>query len=309
MHPENPFEPVHSAPSLQHIRSRHGNEFHDEALLAQLEAILQSARDGIIVSDPAGNLLMWNPAGLSLHGYKELADAKRHLSDLTGTFEVYAPVNGSKRQTSDKPLPLTEWPMSRLMRGESFTDYELLVRRFDTGNEWWGSYSGAPARDGNGNAHLLVLTVRDISERKRAEESQREVLEALQTKSREVTSILESVTDAFFALDESWCFTYVNSEAERVLMYGRGELLGKNIWEEFPGTPGSEFETQYRRAVREQVTAVFQAYYPPLEAMCAPTHLCQGWAYRFTSATSTRSGDEKRSGSIFSPNNSGFLPL
>jgi PAS domain-containing protein len=45
--------------------------------------------------------------------------------------------------------------------------------------------------------------------------------------------ILERILEAFFILDEEWRFIYLNSEAERVLLRSREELLGKNLWEKF----------------------------------------------------------------------------
>ena len=82
---------------------------------------------------------------------------------------------------------------------------------------------------------------------------------------REVTEILESITDAFFALDENWRFTYVNAQAEELLDRRREDLLGKSVWEEFPEAVGSTFEEQYRRAVKKQVSVQFEEWYPPLE--------------------------------------------
>ncbi|MGI4788195.1 MAG: PAS domain-containing protein [Janthinobacterium lividum] len=84
--------------------------------------------------------------------------------------------------------------------------------------------------------------------------------------SRIAVRILESITDAFFALDSEWRFTYVNSEAERVLFRTRASLLGKNIWEQFPEAIGSTFEREYRRVAVEQVTVAFEEFFPPLSA-------------------------------------------
>lgn len=56
-------------------------------------------------------------------------------------------------------------------------------------------------------------------------------------------AILESITDAFFALNTEWQFTYVNRQAEKVLGHERGSLLGKTIWSMYPGLAGSEFES------------------------------------------------------------------
>lgn len=77
--------------------------------------------------------------------------------------------------------------------------------------------------------------------------------------------ILESITDAFFALDAGWRFTYVNAQAERLLARSREALLGCSVWEEFPDAVGSVFEREYRHAVIEQAAASFEAFFPPLD--------------------------------------------
>src|ERR1700679_1320543 len=67
-------------------------------------------------------------------------------------------------------------------------------------------------------------------------------------------TILESITDAFFAVDRDWRFSYVNPQAERMLDRQPGDLLGHVIWEEYPGLIGSQFETAYHRVVNERIT-------------------------------------------------------
>ena len=47
-----------------------------------------------------------------------------------------------------------------------------------------------------------------------------------------VATILESITDAFFAFDYEWCFPYVNHRAELLLQRAREALLGQSIWVE-----------------------------------------------------------------------------
>jgi PAS domain S-box-containing protein len=78
-----------------------------------------------------------------------------------------------------------------------------------------------------------------------------------------VTKILESITDAFLSLDHEWRFIYVNPQAERLLQRKREDLLGRVLWEEFPEAIGSKFEQEYCRAISEQVSVKFEAFYPP----------------------------------------------
>ena len=78
--------------------------------------------------------------------------------------------------------------------------------------------------------------------------------------------VLESITDAFHALDRDWRFTYLNAQAERFVFPKGQEMMGKSIWEEFPEVVGTKFEREYRRAMAEQTTVTFEEYYPPLKA-------------------------------------------
>src|SRR5687767_4949788 len=80
---------------------------------------------------------------------------------------------------------------------------------------------------------------------------------------RRVRAVLESISDAFFALGRDWRFTYLNRQA-RVLL-GRDDLLGKSIWEEFAPAIGTEFDRAYHQAMDENVTVTFEAFYPPHE--------------------------------------------
>jgi PAS domain S-box-containing protein len=99
---------------------------------------------------------------------------------------------------------------------------------------------------------------RDITKRKESEAM-------LQESKQEIENILESITDAFFALDEEWCFTYVNRRAEQLLRKPREELLDKNIWTELPETVSSRFYAEYHRAMNEQVTVEFEEFYEPFQ--------------------------------------------
>ncbi|WP_077618411.1 PAS domain-containing sensor histidine kinase [Bacillus sinesaloumensis] len=77
--------------------------------------------------------------------------------------------------------------------------------------------------------------------------------------------ILDRITDGFFALDNSWNFTYVNKEATRLLFRSREDLVGRNVWDEFPEAVSLLFYEQYHKAVSEQVSVKFDAYFPPLK--------------------------------------------
>lgn len=109
-------------------------------------------------------------------------------------------------------------------------------------------------------------------------------------------SILESMTDAFFVLDRSWRFVYVNHAAEQVLQRSRQELVGGNVWDLFPEAVGTTFDRAYHRALAEHAPAMFEEYYPPLsiwlDVRAYPSE--QGLAVYFRDITAQREAANER---------------
>jgi PAS domain S-box-containing protein len=154
----------------------------------------------------------------------------------------------------------------------------------------WVRAIGEAVRDEAGKIIRVQGALQDVSEYKLAREEARRLAARL-------TATLESITDAFFTIDRDWRFSFLNREAERLLMRSREELVGRIIWEEFPATVGSRFEREYRRALTDNCTVDFEAYYPPLAAWFAvrafPSE--QGLAIYFRDVTATRrAGEELR---------------
>ncbi len=86
---------------------------------------------------------------------------------------------------------------------------------------------------------------------------------------RNLARALESVTDAFYTLDREWRFTYLNNEAERVQQRSRAELLGRVVWDAFPESVGSAFDTEFHRAIETGQPVAFESSYPPLDLLVA----------------------------------------
>lgn len=108
---------------------------------------------------------------------------------------------------------------------------------------------------------------------------------------RRATNILESITDAFYAVDVDWRITYANGNAVRHFGRARPELIGQRVWDLFPATIGSDFYRRYHEAVAsgEPVTVEAESIVNPgryVEVRAYPTR--DGLAVYVTDITDRR---------------------
>ncbi|GEM_PF-1072109 len=180
----------------------------------QLEAVFQSIQDGIVVTDMTGNFLLVNESEARICGFQSAEEMKKNLAYFVDVFELFHP--------DGQPLPIGEWPLNRILRGETIPDLELRGRRHDTGQEWFFSFTGKPVYNKQGQQILAVVVTRDITERKQAEET----LRASEDRYRIVA---ETATDAIVTIDEKGKILFANPSVERIFGYSVDELLGQRI--------------------------------------------------------------------------------
>ncbi len=97
--------------------------------------------------------------------------------------------------------------------------------------------------------------------RRQAARRERQLRAETETAYTQISSILESITDAFVAFDHQWHYAYVNGAAARLLHKSREQLLGKQVWQEvFPEQVGTLTYQELHRAVAEQVSVEFEVW-------------------------------------------------
>lgn len=89
-----------------------------------------------------------------------------------------------------------------------------------------------------------------------------ESAKALELANKSKGKILESITDAFYSVDENFNFTYFNHEAENLLGRKSEEVIGKNIWKEFPLAAKTDLKTNYDWVFENQESTTFEYLYP-----------------------------------------------
>ncbi|RYE83881.1 MAG: PAS domain-containing sensor histidine kinase, partial [Myxococcales bacterium] len=134
------------------------------------------------------------------------------------------------------------------------------TRSLPDGGWRWLEARGRMSDQGEGGPGRLRGILIDVTERKQ--------LEAERERARtQVTEVLESMGDAFFALDRDWRFALVNAKYEQLSRRSREQILGHLFWEGFPDgeNPASWYFQSYHRCMTERVPVSFVDDYPALD--------------------------------------------
>jgi signal transduction histidine kinase len=160
----------------------------------QLHVVMENMSEGVVIADLSGRLLQWNPAALKMHDISEESDVLVELEKFKDMYEL-STVEGAV-------VPVEEWPLRRVLRGESLHDLELRVRRLDRNWEGVFGYSGAISHYDEGKG-LAFLIIKDITQRKNAEAALWDAKTNLEHKVSERTSQLQAKSKEL----ENFCYS------------------------------------------------------------------------------------------------------
>jgi len=215
--------------------------------------LVEGVKDyAIFMLDPYGHISTWNEGARRIKGYEAEEIMGEH-------FSIFYTEEDVERAHPEEEL--------RIARAEGQYEEEGLRIRKD-GSTFWASVLITALWDKEGDLRGFAKVTRDITARKAAEDRER-LLSREKAALERAANTLESISDAFYAVDGQWRFTYVNGKAEELWERSREELLGKNVWEEFPEAIGSESYRQIRRAMEEGLTTEFETISPVLDAWVA----------------------------------------
>jgi len=152
-----------------------------ESNYSQLEAVINSMSDAVIICDALGRIVRMNPAGRTIYGLAG-NEVPATLHDLREGVNL--------RDMSGKLLTWEEMPLSRVLEGAMVENVDLRALRKDSGEEWIGNYNGVSIREGEGRVSMAVLTVRDVTLDKQRERQLTDWSEALAQRVTERTQSL-----------------------------------------------------------------------------------------------------------------------
>jgi PAS domain S-box-containing protein len=123
-------------------------------------------------------------------------------------------------------------------------------------------------------------------------EQQREKLDEYHT---QMSNILESITDGFFAVDRNWIVTYWNKEAETILQLPREAIMGQHFLETFQKVLGAEAYDFYQQVMYQRISVNREGFYQPLqiwlEISAFPSQ--NGISVYFKDITTRKEADQK----------------
>ena len=156
---------------------------HAELALKESElryrTLVETSPDAIGVSDLEGKLLFCNRQVARLHGYK-------NETELLGqnVFELIAP---ESHRVAAKNF-------QKILKLGSVRDVEYTMLRQD-GGQFPAEFSGSLMRDAQGNPQAIIGLIRDITERKSAEDALKRAKEDLAQRVEERTAQLKQVNE------------------------------------------------------------------------------------------------------------------
>ena len=174
----------------------------------KLRAMFRSVADGITVTDQEGHILEINESKLRLHGYTD----KRELIGRS-VFELLSPKERAGGIENLKGL------MTEGHRGA--IEYTFLR---EDGTEFPGEVNTCLIKDASGNPAGFIAVTRDITERKRAEETLRKSEEKLRV-------MFQSVAEGITLIDLEGNVLEMNEAALRMGGYSQEEAIGRSTVE------------------------------------------------------------------------------
>lgn len=171
-----------------------------------LRTTLASIGDAVVSTDVAGRAVFVNEVAQWLLGMAENEIVGQKLEDV---FRIVNEFTGER----------VESPVAQVLREGrigAMANHTMLISR--SGAHFPIDDSVAPIRDENGAIRGAVLVFRDVTPRRRAEET-----------GRLLVSIVESSDDAIFSMDLNGMVTSWNHGAERIFGFTAQEMIDRSI--------------------------------------------------------------------------------
>ncbi|MBF0531280.1 MAG: PAS domain S-box protein, partial [Deltaproteobacteria bacterium] len=180
----------------------------------RLSAVINSITDEVWFCDTQGKIVLANPSA-SLEFCLDIT-GNIGVEHLAARLEAFRP--------DGRPRPIEEVPLRRALAGEIIKRQESILRTPASGELHHREINASPVKDANGNIIGSVAVVRDITDRKKAEEEIRKSREQYRT-------LVENIPIGVMSVDRNLGITSWNGMAQSITGLSPDECLGKHCFE------------------------------------------------------------------------------
>jgi PAS domain S-box-containing protein len=129
----------------------------------QLQQIIAGLTEGVILIDPNQSIFWANEAALAMHGVEKREDLGATVSDYRRRFEL--------RYRNNHRLAEGDYPIERVLAGETFSDMIVMVARAGEDEpQWVHRIRSLVLTDTAGDPDCFVVVLHDVTEQFDAEE-------------------------------------------------------------------------------------------------------------------------------------------
>ena len=232
-----PFNDRELQSTVEMALSRSRSEQRMQVSRDRFQSALSSMADGVIATNLVGNINFMNPIAEAITGWSAAEALGKPLQDV---FRITTPAGESAPALSAPGAAAR--PILLMARDRSRVAIED---------------NSAPMKDRDGSLTGLVVVFR-----RRHEDAKDPTGANLPDDGAAppLAGVIEGIADPLIAVDIDWHITFVNAQAARYFDKQPDEMIGRDVWDEFPSDVHAKYYNEYYQALTRRERRAFEIH-------------------------------------------------
>ena len=174
-----------------------------------MKTIINSLSEGVVATNLEGEFLVANTTAQEITG---MSPGTGDAEESCETCEMFYP-------DKTTPIPDTELPLSKAVRGETTDDVKLVFRNKRKPERVFVNVSGRPLYDETGDLMGGVIAIRDVTQLERVTKQLETTVNELQTHNTLMDTIFSCISDGIVVADKHGKYVMFNEVAKKMADY------------------------------------------------------------------------------------------